>query len=171
METEKLSPVQKLHKVIKSVDVIDVFLSKSSFELLTHPKLVDASQTNIVVDTDYSWSKSVGDETSFLFCEIHSKILGKDTSPEGVEKDKYHFQIDATFSIVYDLFEPSLDDECFDIFSKTNAEFNAHSYLREYIQSTCARMGLPQLVLPFKKPKTASQINKQFEQEAESEEK
>jgi preprotein translocase subunit SecB len=57
--------------------------------------------------------------------------------------------IDVTFSLTYSLTSlDEIDDEKVDAFGKMNAVYNAWPYVREFVQSTLARMGLPALTLP-----------------------
>lgn len=62
------------------------------------------------------------------------------------------FEAVARFNVDYTM-KSDLDDEALNAFIK-NAVHNSWPYWREYVQSTCARAGLPTLeVPPFRLPK------------------
>lgn len=57
--------------------------------------------------------------------------------------------IDVGFALAYSLQSlDDIDDEKIDAFGKMNAVYNAWPYVREFVQSTLLRMGLPALTLP-----------------------
>ena len=57
--------------------------------------------------------------------------------------------IEVGFALVYSLQSlDDIDDEKIDAFGKMNAVYNAWPYVREFVQSTLVRMGLPALTLP-----------------------
>ncbi|MFZ5660928.1 MAG: hypothetical protein ACOY5C_13880 [Pseudomonadota bacterium] len=57
--------------------------------------------------------------------------------------------ISAEFVADYQILCPDLPHEAFEAFAKKNAGFHMWPYWREYAQSMCARMRLPQVMFPM----------------------
>ncbi len=63
------------------------------------------------------------------------------------------FGIRATIFLSYRVSNlGAFSKESLDAFADTNGRFNAWPYWREFVQSTCARAHLPQLVIPVFQP-------------------
>ena len=60
--------------------------------------------------------------------------------------------IEATFVAEYEMRDPELSAEAIEAFATRNVMFNVWPYWREYLTSTCSRMQLPRIQVPFFKP-------------------
>jgi hypothetical protein len=58
-------------------------------------------------------------------------------------------EVTAIFIAEYRITCDEITKEAIDEFSKRNAGFHVWPYWREYVQSTCSRLRLPQVVLPM----------------------
>lgn len=85
--------------------------------------------------------------------EFGARLIQVDESGKFDEqKINVPFEIIARFNVDY-LTRADLSNECLAEFSQ-NAIHNAWPYWREYVQSTCARCGVPQIEIPpFTLPK------------------
>jgi hypothetical protein len=94
------------------------------------------------------------------FGYLHTSLTG-DAAEDGDSLDKESYdglQINAVFLIDYQarperqqkLIDEPLEVDVEDVraFAEYNSTFNAWPYWREFVQSMCARMGLPQVVVP-----------------------
>lgn len=75
-------------------------------------------------------------------------VMDPDADPNTVEESEIGVEILADFRATYAASE-ELDQDCLEEFGKANALFHVWPYWRELIQSTCARFGLPAMVLPM----------------------
>lgn len=62
------------------------------------------------------------------------------------------FELKGIFTLIYHA-TALMDDELFELFKKRNIPVNLHPYVRELIQNTMTRAGLPSFVLPALKIK------------------
>jgi len=87
-----------------------------------------------------------------------------EAKPEEEKSEKPSIAIEAEFLLIYEL------DNCEDIkqdsieaFGRVNGIYNAWPYWREFVQSTIARMGLPNLTIPvFRLVAPQNKDNKQI---------
>lgn len=83
------------------------------------------------------------------------------TDPEAdlddVDDSAIGVEILADFRATYSASE-ELDKECLEEFGNTNALYHVWPYWRELIQSTCARFGLPPMVLPMYQVPVSNQV-------------
>ena len=85
-------------------------------------------------------------EKEMFWVFLTFQLLGTGKSETGDEAD---LSIKASFVISYSLNSfDDLSEENFRAFSQLNGIFNAWPYWREFVQSTTARMGLDQVVVP-----------------------
>lgn len=162
-------PSNVLSKIIRKASIVDVFLSSSLFELKIHPKEVDPVGSRINIEM--TSRVEVAEDRKAFVCNI-TRMLScySEKSPDNTEENLV-FRINATFSAVYLLSddEKSISNNDFKIFADTNADFNTHTYFREFIHSTCSRAGIPPFVLPFYYPMTPTMINDKYKSEATTE--
>ena len=82
-------------------------------------------------------------------------VMDPDADPNTVEESAIGVEILADFRATYAASE-ELDQDCLEEFGKANALFHVWPYWRELIQSTCARFGLPAMMLPMYKVPASS---------------
>ena len=58
-------------------------------------------------------------------------------------------EMSAVFCSIYDVIENDLDRVCLDEFNKYNVGYHVWPYWREYVQSTCSRMGITVIPVPI----------------------
>ena len=73
-----------------------------------------------------------------------------DESDESDESDdiKVYFEIKAKFKVTY-LSKVELEEECAAEFAKYNVGHTVWPYWREYVQSSCQRLGIKNIDIPF----------------------
>lgn len=64
------------------------------------------------------------------------------------EEIKVHFEIKAKFKVTY-MSEIELDQECASEFAQYNVGHTVWPYWREYVQSSCNRLGISNIEVPF----------------------
>lgn len=75
---------------------------------------------------------------------------------EDTVEQTVHFEINARFAASYYL-KDGLDDKALQEFANYNVGYHVWPYWREYVQSTCSRVGLPPIPVPlYKIPLPAS---------------
>jgi hypothetical protein len=67
---------------------------------------------------------------------------------EESEEVKVHFEIKAKFKVTY-ISEVELDHECASEFAQYNVGHTVWPYWREYVQSSCSRLGIANIDIPF----------------------
>jgi hypothetical protein len=91
-----------------------------------------------------------------LWVRVRAEATVRDTA---VEASETAIRVFADFELHYRLPEGiSATDEEASIFAETNATLNAWPYLRETIQSTSVRMGVPPILLPLFRLPVARQL-------------
>lgn len=162
-ETVELKPFERLSRVIKNTEIRDVFLKKKHIDCFVHFSLVKPSSTTLEEVQNHSWS--ISNNKKALFCLINYKVDGYKTeeTKSGEQKEKL-FELECTLCVEYELSESSqLDSEDFEIFTQTNAYYNAYPYIRQFIQSESVTLRISPIVLPFLKPLSKSAINSLFD--------
>lgn len=74
----------------------------------------------------------------------------EDEESEDEESVEVFFEIKARFKVIYTSNE-RLEEDCLDEFAKHNVGHNVWPYWREYVQSSCQRMGIKIIDIPFYK--------------------
>lgn len=152
---------EKLSQAISKLEVNNVFLSKAEVSISKHPGVIKPDNTAVDFSEGTSWNISKNGD--LLLCSVQRTLRGLSEEGEGVDpKEVLHF--DVTFIVQYIVNDPerTIDKHTFEVFSKTNAVYNSYPYFREYIHSTCARMGIAPIILSFMKPLTMKQIVEMF---------
>ncbi|ADE13262.1 hypothetical protein Nhal_0041 [Nitrosococcus halophilus Nc 4] len=94
-------------------------------------------------------SKEKNNKQVFLYKYIFS--VGVRLVDSGLEEGDKGFvlvSIEAEFETNY-LSDKLLEEECIEAFGKLNVGYHVWPYWREYVQSTCARMGINPIVVPL----------------------
>ena len=129
-------------EVSKTVEIVSVRLISSNFS--SSPSVLDGlSQVDIDVNIRCH-KKEDGTILVFPIFKLESKRKKKGKSKESIE-----IIIEAEFMLTYKVKDlKELSDEGILAFAKTNGIFNAWPYWREYVQSTIARLGIPNYTVP-----------------------
>jgi hypothetical protein len=163
---------EKLFIAISKLQVNDVFLAKADLECHKHPLLIKPENTVLEMNENVSWR--LNKRGDLLFCHVTRTLKGrKDKNELNSESDKSldsNTESEALISLIvthfiqYTVNDPErvIDDHTYHVFCQTNAVYNTYPYFREYIHSTCARMGIAPIVLPFLKPITMKEIVERF---------
>ncbi len=166
MSEEELKPIQKLQKAVSCLEIRDVLVRKAQYETFVHPGHIQPEHTKLDLEEHFEWK--LNDNRTVLLCIIDKLINGvstKEVSENNIQVDGKLFFIGVTFAVVYLLDESDgerIADEVFDMFCKTNANYNSYPYLREFVNSACTRMTIEPVILPFMKPFTVKEINENF---------
>ncbi len=154
-----MSIAEKLSKAISLLQINSVYLHASNVKLGTHPTLFLPEHVAINIEESAEWKlNKTGD---LLLCHVHRLLTGND---EQSDSDKAHLTIEVSFVVQYLLDDPerTIDDHTFKVFCETNALYNSYPYFREFVHSTCTRMGIHPILLPFLKPLTMKEITQRF---------
>ncbi|MCW7550528.1 hypothetical protein OO184_22005 [Photorhabdus sp. APURE] len=155
MNAELINAQNKLH-------VVNVNIRESSFKLSeeAHSSFVFSELFNEDHKTqsygDVSRIKVFLSEEDNRLCYIFEYSVGirllkvDPSSSEGSESEDVTVGIEAVFDATY-LSETKLTNDELKAFSENNVAFNVWPYWREYVQSTCNRMGIPQINIPLYK--------------------
>jgi len=133
--------VSKAARLMKVVELKSVRLVAA--DMAANPPPVEGA---IVVTADFNYGGGriptpVGDK--LLFNPLLEVVIRPDGSPDPI------ITIHATFELEYSIPpETAPTSEELAAFAGANAIFNAWPYWREFVQSTCVRMGHPPLLLP-----------------------
>ena len=136
----------KYSNFIKSLNLIDISIGELSFKKINelNPKIYKTMNASIkTIKNSYKYL----DDSIFLmehqtsFNLIQSNIKDKRKKNKVFElKVNYHMKFQNSLK---------LDKEIFDLFSKNNIPLNINPYLRELIQSSLLKAGLPSITLPL----------------------
>ena len=88
-------------------------------------------------------------ENSFSILRFQVECGARMVNENLNEENKQKALIEATFVAEYQLNNTNLEQEAINEFALNNVMFNVWPYWREYLTSTCDRMGLPKIVIPF----------------------
>ncbi len=152
---DQMKLAQKVSKIVEisSVNLNAIHAEKSTTEAFENADIgfhVESDSTRlesrIAVEIDFTVriSKEAGDEQIALIGCNHTLV--------------YQVSGDSTTEI---------DDECVKAFGKINGLYNCWPYIREIIQSTLTRLGLPPFALPVL---TANRILAVYESPSENDE-
>jgi hypothetical protein len=146
--SKKLSP--KSIFVCSSNIIVDEGYDNSDFEQVREiQSLKGTSHLNVEElesNTDESESK-----TSYIynyFYNVGIRCTDESKDSEEHEEIKVHFEIKAKFKVTY-ISEVELDEECASEFAKYNVGHTVWPYWREYVQSSCNRLGITNIDVPF----------------------
>lgn len=113
----------------------------------------------IAMRTGISKRRNIRDDTGaavgiqYLYkCEIklidRSILENPESSQEGEQAE---FKFEASFLADYEMRDP-IGDEAASIFGQVNVGYHVWPFWRELVQSTCNRVGITPISLPFYKP-------------------
>lgn len=158
-------PLELLQQIITRSSIVDIFMLNSNFELKMHPVEVVPERCRIALDTTSGFEFS--NDKKFFICHvkrtINSYLEMDEKLEDGKPKEILAFTMSATFSAVYSFTEgENIQESAFAMFSETNAEYNTHTYFREFFHSTCSRAGIHPFVMPFFKPLSSKAIEEKY---------
>ncbi|NHB89624.1 MULTISPECIES: hypothetical protein [Photorhabdus] len=157
MNAELINAQNKLH-------IVNVNIRESSFKLSeeAHSSFVLSELFNEDHKTqsygDVSRIKVFLSEEDNRHCYIFEYSVGirllkvDSLSSEESESEDVTVGIEVVFDATY-LSETKLTGDELKAFSENNVAFNVWPYWREYVQSACSRMGIPQINIPLYKIK------------------
>jgi len=91
-----------------------------------------------------------GKEGVMLF-QFEAGVRLIDPSIDESSDDFLKVEILATFEAEYELNDPKkFNEDGMNLFLNRNVPHHVWPYWREFVQSTCARIGIPEIVIPFK---------------------
>lgn len=121
-----------------------------------------------VMSIDHGAQAQRGEGGSFKVSAMIRLMIfeGKDMPEEEADPETALAQIVGVYELAYGLPEGStFSDEALGAFAETNGVFNAWPYFREFVQSSCNRMGLPALLVPLFR--LSAEPNQEKDQERE----
>jgi len=147
--------------VAQRVQIEDIHLVRS-----TVWREFEADEPPPVVEFGFNANTDLDRETQRINARV---IFSFDSYFEGDERpESPPLHVDVAFALTYSLQSlDEIDEEKIDAFGKMNAVYNAWPYVREFVQSTLVRMGLPALTLPVLTSGLLSGIYKKDKSSAE----
>lgn len=158
--TTEPNEYQKAAGVARFVEVADISLLSMGAELLV-PKAQALQARKVHLKLDKSTSFSFDEPSMSLavtvkvVCTVSSDTAKKSQvrSKKGSSPGADIVRIACAFRLAYSFNvkagpPEALREELFTAFANVNGIFNAWPYIRELVQTTATRMGLPPLVLP-----------------------
>ena len=140
---------------VKSAELRDVFLKSQNSNCIVLPRSIHPKKMSL--DFDFNFGFEIIDKDNFLISTISLRV-------KGIENDSKtsQFEICSEYVLVYSYenYKGEIDDNLCIEFCKTTALFNAYPYLREAIQTTSCKMGVPPIIAPLLKIEPPQRINK-----------
>ncbi|RJG10956.1 hypothetical protein D3879_14855 [Pseudomonas cavernicola] len=86
-------------------------------------------------------------------CDLRLKNKPSNTNEPTIETDEdiSHFTLTASFAVDYEM-KLQLEEEAMSTFGKVNVGYHVWPFWRELVQSTCNRVGISPISLPFYNP-------------------
>jgi hypothetical protein len=87
-------------------------------------------------------------KTTFIYNYFYNVGVRFTDEPDELDEIKTHFEIKAKFKVTY-ISETELDEDCASEFAQFNVGHTVWPYWREYVQSSCNRLGINNIEVPF----------------------
>lgn len=134
---------EKYRVFISGLEIEDIRLTSAQYKRLGTPSPEECPEVKVSLTpgkTKYrqkDGNLSITQDILFLIEELED------------EEGKSHkvFELKAQYVLSYST-KTKIDDDLFDLFKKRNIPVNLHPYVRELVQSTMVRVGLPPFTLP-----------------------
>ncbi len=132
----KISP-KKYNEYLKHVDIADIYLKDFKSTLSTR---IFEGKANL------QFKEKINLVSYLEKCAIieNSYLIKAKTGKKNI------FKIEATYTVVFTT-EKELPKEFFEIYNTHSLPLQTFPYLRELVNSTISKMGLPPLILPLRK--------------------
>jgi hypothetical protein len=138
---------------VKCKEGIDLPFIESELSLTPQHRGAPIGQTKVLVVSSPS---GVETRTVVFYFSAGSRLVESSTfstvNSEDVGPESVYVEMTAEFGAQYSL-RHQLDEAEFDAameeFGRFNVAFHVWPYWREYVQSTCCRMGIPPIPVPF----------------------
>lgn len=138
---------------VKCKEGLDLPFIESELSLTPQHRGAPIGQTKVLV---VSSQPGVETRTVIFYFGAGTRLVESSTSsavnPEDIGSESVYVEMTAEFGAQYSL-RHQLDDAEFNAameeFGRFNVAFHVWPYWREYVQSTCCRMGIPPIPVPF----------------------
>ena len=138
----------RYRNMISKIDIEDIFLTSVNYKRLGTPDPDKYPEVRISFSPDKVSYKQKENQL-----EVKQKVIFiLEELVDGEEKPHKLFELKGEYVLSYHL-EFKMDDELFELFKIRNIPVNLQPYIRELIQSSMARVGLPPFTLPVLKIK------------------
>lgn len=133
---KKISP-KKYNEYLKHVDIADIYLKDFKSTLSTR---IFEGKANLQFEETV---KLISYREKYAIME-NSYLIKAKTGRKNI------FKIEATYTVVFKT-EKELPKGFFEIYNTHSLPLQTFPYLRELVNSTISKMGLPPLILPLRK--------------------
>lgn len=138
----------RYEELISGIDIENISLSSVQFKRLGMPDPEKYPDVRISFTPDKASYKQKGDQL-----EVMQKIVFLLEELENGDKKPHKlFELKGEYLLSY-VSVSKMDDEMFDLFKVRNIPVNLQPYVRELVQSSMTRLGLPPFTLPVLKIK------------------
>ncbi|MEO5667027.1 MAG: hypothetical protein ABIR96_03110 [Bdellovibrionota bacterium] len=150
-------------RFVQEAELVQINLKSSIMECSIPAAAVDTQKVALHLDNEFQWIRSGEDEG--IVCFFTVKIKGSANSEfDDIKQGDSIFALNATFVSAYKVSHMKYADAILDEFCTTTGSFQVHGYMREFIDSSMRRMGVPPFTLPvLKAAKLADPANKKIE--------
>jgi hypothetical protein len=134
--------------ISKHVQIDSIALARATCQ--RNPEISELPE-EVGINYQFKSNGSLTEDRTSIGALVTMRLSGfpKQDSAKPEEGESSIFFIEASFVLGYTLKSmDGVDDVSVDAFCKMNAVYNAWPYWREFVQSTVARMGLPNVTLP-----------------------
>jgi preprotein translocase subunit SecB len=137
---------EKYRKFISGLDIEDIYLTSAQFKRLGTPDPEKCPDVKITFTPGQSKYRQKG---GYLSITQDIRFLLEEIEDEESKTHKI-FELKGQYALVYSA-DLKIDAELFELFKRRNIPVNLHPYVRELVQSTLVRVGLPPFTLPVLK--------------------
>lgn len=142
-----------LQDVIKAFTPIATHLKNSKLIKHNHDRSVskidNTEQQSIQNIIDAEFWRDASEEGGMYYTFVYSLgVRVVDVTKTEGDDGKELLKIEADFEITYSSTQ-EFEEECIVAFSKDHVRYHVWPYWREYVQSSCARMGIGNINIPF----------------------
>ncbi|PNU20867.1 hypothetical protein C2E25_04560 [Geothermobacter hydrogeniphilus] len=138
----------KYEKLISGIEMEEIFLSSVKYKRSGTPDPEKYPEVRVSFTPEKASYKQKGNQL-----EVRQKfIFLLDEFEDGDQKPHKLFELKGEYALTYRS-EAKMDDELFELFKARNIPVNLQPYIRELVQSSLTRVGLPPFTLPVLKIK------------------
>ena len=134
--------LQQAGVVAKQVQVEDIRLVQVAAQ-----RNCESDMPPAVIETGFDVVSTWDREANRIRVTVVFSLRAFDEGSDRPETPPLFVQVGFALSYLLTSDE-GIDDDCVDAFGKMNGVYNAWPYIREFVQSTIARMSMPTLTLP-----------------------
>lgn len=144
MKDTKITP-EEYNNILKSLELKSISLIESGFKISDENNI--AGKVNLKMSDKYSYDT----KDDIIIFHASFKFTGSKDNTESSKKSPL-FSLTGKYSVIYSKCdEIQITNDFFEVFKEISLSMIVWPYIREYIQSTIVRSGLPPFTLPVRR--------------------